>query len=98
MSVSDSRAVVHVLPLLRRKSPDEPAELSPVPPLPVGTRPREMLGVVVGFVTVIGPLPLTCVTVPPLVSSPFCATMVQSAPSFGATFVFPRFALHDEPW
>src|SRR5689334_12610895 len=42
---------------------------------------------------------LTLVT-PPLTlpSSPFCATIVQSAPSAGATSVLARSARHDDPW
>ncbi len=69
-----------------------------MPPNVVGTRPREMSGVVVGLVTVIGPLALTLVTVPlPSPSSPFSATMVQSAPSTGVTFVLASTALQDEP-
>src|SRR5258705_1546257 len=98
MSGAASVELVQVLPLLRRKLPSAPGELRPVPPLLAGTTPREMFGVVVGFVTVSGPLALTLVTVPlPVPSSPRCAMMVQSSPSTGATLLLSLFARHDEP-
>src|SRR5437016_5233512 len=80
-------------PSLRRKLPAAPGEINPVPPCAAGTTPSEMLGVVVGFVTETGPSALTLVTVPPpFPSSPLCATIVQSSPSTGVTFVLARFA------
>ena len=98
MSEADNVVLAHALPLLLRKLPDAPGELRPVPPLIAGTMPSEMFGVVVGFVTDSGPFALTLVTVPlPCPSSPFCATMVQSAPSTGVTFVLFRMARQDEP-
>src|SRR5512143_1144944 len=98
-SGASSGALVQPLPLLRRKLPELPAAFRPVPPFVAGTTPRDILGVVAGFVTNIGLVAVTLVTLPspwgPV--SPFWARIVQSGPSTGTTFVLARTARQDEP-
>ena len=60
------RPLVQMLPLLRRKLPDAPEALNPVPPFAAGTMPSDMLGVVAEFVTESGFSAVTLVTVKPL--------------------------------
>src|SRR5262245_62717702 len=65
MSEAVRGALLHApAPSLRRKLAATPGELNPVPPFAAGTIPREMFGVVVGFVTTNGLLALTPVTLP----------------------------------
>src|SRR5262245_46611885 len=98
MSATESGALVHAPPMLRRKLPAASAEPSPVPPFPVGTMPNETVGVVVGFITKSGAVAPTLVTLPgpggP--GGPVAKSTIEIVVNLGSTLLYLPWSPFDE--